>query len=82
MMTCIYVFFPEEPKVGVKTLKTYTERMKSENVFRAVLVVRENLTPFARTCMSEIATKFHLEVFQVITAFTMFGLHILFSNSD
>ncbi|KAJ0495341.1 putative DNA-directed RNA polymerase [Helianthus annuus] len=60
----IYVFFPEEPKVGVKTLKTYTERMKSENVFRAVLVVRENLTPFARTCMSEIATKFHLEVFQ------------------
>ncbi|XP_022034177.1 DNA-directed RNA polymerases II and IV subunit 5A isoform X2 [Helianthus annuus] len=61
----IYVFFPEEPKVGVKTLKTYTERMKSENVFRAVLVVRENLTPFARTCMSEIATKFHLEVFQL-----------------
>ncbi|KAK9050960.1 hypothetical protein SSX86_027585 [Deinandra increscens subsp. villosa] len=61
----IYVFFPEESKVGVKTLKTYTERMKSENVFRAVLVVRENLTPFARTCMSEIATKFHLEVFQI-----------------
>ncbi|KAJ0727167.1 putative RNA polymerase, Rpb5, RNA polymerase Rpb5 domain superfamily [Helianthus annuus] len=77
----IYVFFPEEPKVGVKTLKTYTERMKSENVFRAVLVVRENLTPFARTCMSEIATKFHLEVFQVITVLAMFGLHILFSNS-
>ncbi|KAJ9563835.1 hypothetical protein OSB04_008995 [Centaurea solstitialis] len=60
----IYVFFPEEPKVGVKTLKTYTERMRSENVFRAILVVRENLTPFARTCMSEIATKFQLEVFQ------------------
>ncbi|PWA39415.1 DNA-directed RNA polymerases I, II, and III subunit RPABC1 [Artemisia annua] len=60
----IYVFFPEEPKVGVKTLKTYTERMKSENVSRAILVVRENLTPFARTCMSEIASKFQLEVFQ------------------
>ncbi|KAJ0870362.1 putative RNA polymerase Rpb5 domain superfamily [Helianthus annuus] len=39
--------------------------MKSENVFRPVLVVRENLTPFARTCMSKIATKFHLEVFQL-----------------
>nr|GEZ61505.1 hypothetical protein [Tanacetum cinerariifolium] len=47
----IYVFFAEEPKVGVKTLKTYTDRMKSENVFLAILVVRENLTPFARTCM-------------------------------
>lgn len=62
----IYVFFPEEPKVGVKTMKTYTNRMKSENVFRAILVVQQNLTPFARTCIAEISTKFHLEVFQVI----------------
>ena len=61
----IYVFFPEEQKVGVKTMKTYTNRMKSENVFRAILVVQQNLTPFARTCINEISTKFHLEVFQV-----------------
>ncbi|GMI88575.1 RNA POLYMERASE II FIFTH LARGEST SUBUNIT, A [Hibiscus trionum] len=60
----IYVFFPEEAKVGVKTMKTYTNRMKSENVFRAVLVVQQNLTPFARTCINEISSKFHLEVFQ------------------
>ncbi|XP_022755018.1 DNA-directed RNA polymerases II and IV subunit 5A [Durio zibethinus] len=60
----IYVFFPEEAKVGVKTMKTYTNRMKSENVFRAILVVQQNLTPFARTCINEISTKFHLEVFQ------------------
>ncbi|KAK6794484.1 hypothetical protein RDI58_007937 [Solanum bulbocastanum] len=60
----IYVFFPEEPKVGVKTMKTYTERMKKEDVFQAILIVQQNLTPFARTCISEISTKFHLEVFQ------------------
>ncbi|KAJ6331154.1 hypothetical protein OIU76_009686, partial [Salix suchowensis] len=60
----IYIFFPEEAKVGVKTMKTYTNRMKSENVFRAILVVQQNLTPFARTCINEISTKFHLEVFQ------------------
>lgn len=59
------MFFPEEAKVGVKTMKTYTNRMKSENVFRAILAVQQNLTPFARTCISEISTKFHLEVFQV-----------------
>lgn len=62
----IYVFFPEEAKVGVKTMKTYTNRMNSENVFRAILVCQTSLTPFARTCVSEIASKFHLEVFQVI----------------
>lgn len=51
--------------MGVKTMKGYTNRMKSENVFRAILVVQQNLTPFARTCISEISSKFHLEVFQV-----------------
>lgn len=65
-MCQIYVFFPEESKVGVKTMKTYTNRMKTESVFRAILVVQQNLTPFARTCISEISSKFHLEVFQVI----------------
>ncbi|KAI3763573.1 hypothetical protein L2E82_13512 [Cichorium intybus] len=73
----IYVFFPEEPKVGVKTLKTYTNSMKSENVFRAILVVRENLTPFARTCMSEIAAKFQLEVFQEAELLVNVKDHIL-----
>lgn len=61
----IYVFFPDEPKVGVKTMKTYTNRMKEDNVSRAILVVQQNLTPFAKTCISEISSKFLLEVFQV-----------------
>ncbi|ESW24854.1 hypothetical protein PHAVU_004G166200 [Phaseolus vulgaris] len=60
----IYVFFPDEAKVGVKTMKTYTNRMNNDNVYRAILVTQTNLTPFARTCVSEISSKFHLEVFQ------------------
>ena len=39
--------------------------MKNENVSRAILVVQQNLTPFAKTCINEIFSKFHLEVFQV-----------------
>ncbi|KAK7847449.1 dna-directed rna polymerases ii and iv subunit 5a [Quercus suber] len=64
-------------QVGVKTMKTYTNRMKSENVFRAILVVQQNLTPFARTCISEISAKFHLEVFQEAELMVNIKEHVL-----
>ncbi|KAI5673935.1 hypothetical protein M9H77_14299 [Catharanthus roseus] len=73
----IYVFFPDEQKVGVKQMKTYTNRMKSENVFRAILVVQQNLTPVARTCVNEISTKFHLEVFQEAELLVNIKNHVL-----
>lgn len=73
----IYVFFPDEPKVGVKTMKTYTNRMKEDNVNRAILVVQQNLTPFAKTCISEISTKFHLEVFQEAELLVNIKHHVL-----
>ncbi|RWW74433.1 hypothetical protein BHE74_00017628 [Ensete ventricosum] len=38
--------------------------MKQENVFRAILVVQQNLTPFARSSLQEASQKYHLEVFQ------------------
>ncbi|KAL5994746.1 hypothetical protein ACLOJK_024799 [Asimina triloba] len=54
----------DEKKVGVKTVKTYATRMKRENVYRAISVVQQKLTPFAKTCITEISGNFHLEVFQ------------------
>ncbi|XP_073294771.1 DNA-directed RNA polymerases II and IV subunit 5A-like [Primulina huaijiensis] len=73
----IYVFFPEEPKVGGKTMKTYTDRMKAEGVHRAILVVQQNLTPFARTCISEISSKFNLETFQEAELMVNITEHVL-----
>ncbi|XP_074313018.1 DNA-directed RNA polymerases II and IV subunit 5A-like [Silene latifolia] len=73
----IYVFFPEEPKVGVKTIKNYTNIMKNENVTRAILVVQTNLTPFAKTCISEISSKFHVEVFQEAELLVNIKEHVL-----
>ncbi|KZV28825.1 hypothetical protein F511_06259 [Dorcoceras hygrometricum] len=73
----IYVFFPEEQKVGVKTMKTYTNRMKEDGVHRAILVVQQNLTPFARTCISEISSKFSLETFQEAELMINIKEHVL-----
>ncbi|GAB2224669.1 hypothetical protein Droror1_Dr00005435, partial [Drosera rotundifolia] len=59
----IYVFFPDGDKVGVKTVKDCANRMKSENISRAILVTKRNLTPFAKSCLSDIQSKFYIETF-------------------
>ena len=50
----IMVFWPTDPKVGVKPIKRYMERMNEETVKRAIIVVQQNLTAFARQALSEI----------------------------
>eukprot|EP00197_Chlamydomonas_leiostraca_P005139 CAMPEP_0202875058 /NCGR_PEP_ID=MMETSP1391-20130828/26515_1 /ASSEMBLY_ACC=CAM_ASM_000867 /TAXON_ID=1034604 /ORGANISM="Chlamydomonas leiostraca, Strain SAG 11-49" /LENGTH=189 /DNA_ID=CAMNT_0049556647 /DNA_START=94 /DNA_END=664 /DNA_ORIENTATION=- len=59
----IFVFFPEEVKVGVKTIKQVAERMKEEGVSRAVMVIAANLTPFAKQCLLDLMPKLHIEQF-------------------
>ena len=49
----LFIFFPNDEKVGVKTLKTYCTRMKDEKVFRGIVIVRESLTPSARQAVKE-----------------------------
>lgn len=36
----IFVFFPDEVKVGVKTIKMLAERMRNEGVQRAIMVTQ------------------------------------------
>lgn len=57
----MFVFFPEDLKVGVKTIKTYAERMRSEGVGRAMMVTVANITPFARQCLTEMHHKYYIE---------------------
>ena len=58
----IFVFFPEDDKVGVKSIKTFAERMRNEGVFRAIMVTQANMTPFARQCLAEMQPKYYIEV--------------------
>ena len=60
--TQIFVFFPEDDKVGVKSIKTFAERMRNEGVSRAVMVTQANMTPFARQCLAEMQPKYYIEV--------------------
>ena len=60
----IFVFWPADPKVGVKPIKRYMERMNEEDVKRAILVVQQNLTAFARQALSEIQSSEGLTIEQ------------------
>ncbi|XP_042886842.1 uncharacterized protein LOC122262772, partial [Penaeus japonicus] len=44
----MFVFFPDEPKVGVRTIKTYCTRMQEENIQRAIIVVQSGMSPSAK----------------------------------
>ena len=58
----IFIFFPEDAKVGVKTLKVYLDRMKDSNASRAILVVQQNLTAFGKNILATFQPKYIVEV--------------------
>ncbi|KAK9911198.1 hypothetical protein M0R45_035119 [Rubus argutus] len=72
----IYVFILDEPKLGVKTMKSYVTRMNEENVIRAILVAQHNLTPFAKTSISEI------ELLVNIKEHVLVHEHLVLSNDE
>jgi len=59
----MFVFFPEEEKVGIKTIKQYCTRMQEENINRAIIVVQMGMTPSAKQALVDMAPKYILEQF-------------------
>ena len=43
----LFVFFPDDVTVGVKPIRTYCEKMVEQSVMRALVIVRQNMTPSA-----------------------------------
>ena len=86
----LFVFFPMEPKVGVTQIRTYTDRMKNDLTARAIMVVKENVTPFAKNALTEMSSdgKYKVELFNEgellvdITEHDLVPKHELLSEVD
>merc|ERR1712008_613774 len=53
----MFVFFPEDPKVTIKTVKVYCQRMQEENITRAIIVIQQTMTPSAKQALEDMAPK-------------------------
>lgn len=59
----MFVFFPDGPKIGIKSIRTYCKRMQEEEITRAIIVIQEEITRAARQSLKEMAPKYILELF-------------------
>nr|Q54EH2.2 RecName: Full=DNA-directed RNA polymerases I, II, and III subunit rpabc1; Short=RNA polymerases I, II, and III subunit ABC1; AltName: Full=RPB5 homolog [Dictyostelium discoideum] len=86
----IYVFFPDTPKVGVTQIKKYVDIMKDRQANRAIIVVQQNITPFAKQALAEFSQekKITLEQFNEaellvnITHHQLVPKHILLTKEE
>jgi DNA-directed RNA polymerases I, II, and III subunit RPABC1 len=60
----LFVFFTQDEKVGVRPIKMITDRMRAEGVSNAIMVLRVDITPFAKSALSEMADSFRIEHFK------------------
>jgi DNA-directed RNA polymerases I, II, and III subunit RPABC1 len=60
----LFVFFPDDDKVGVKPIKDYTDRMQAEGVTNAIIVLKVDITPFAKQAVQEMSEQFRIEHFK------------------
>ena len=60
----LFVFFPEDEKVGVKPIKVYTDRMRAEGVSNSIMVLKVDITPFAKQAVQEMSDSFRIEHFK------------------
>jgi len=44
----MYVFFSDVAKVGIKPIKLFIQRMETDQVSHAIIVVQDGLTPSAK----------------------------------
>ncbi|KAK5983900.1 DNA-directed RNA polymerases I, partial [Trichostrongylus colubriformis] len=59
----MFVFFPEDTKIGIKTIKAICQQMQEQTITRAIIVVQTGMTPSAKQAIADMAPKYILEHF-------------------
>jgi DNA-directed RNA polymerases I, II, and III subunit RPABC1 len=74
----MFVFFPDEPKIGIKTIKVLCQRMQDENIHRASIVVQQGMTPSAKQVIQNIAyfLLLYLQIIFYLTVSHRYGTQI------
>merc|ERR1719192_1670213 len=60
----ILVFFPEEEKLGVPTIKEVCKTMEENEVTKGIIVMKVDVTAFARKALEKVSGKCHVETFK------------------
>lgn len=69
-MDQIFVFFPDDEKVGVKPIRSYSEKMQEEDVKKAIIVIKGGITPFARSAIQELCAQREVRIIYTYTGNT------------
>mmetsp|Transcript_16264 Transcript_16264/g.28470 ORF Transcript_16264/g.28470 Transcript_16264/m.28470 type:complete len:210 (+) Transcript_16264:121-750(+) len=73
----IYVFFPQDKKVGVKPIREYCERMEREGIRQAIIVILSGMTPSAKEALQVVASEHSIETFMQNELLVNITEHIL-----
>uniref|UniRef100_A0A915Q2X9 DNA-directed RNA polymerases I, II, and III subunit RPABC1 n=1 Tax=Setaria digitata TaxID=48799 RepID=A0A915Q2X9_9BILA len=84
----MFVFFPEDSKIGIKTIKAICQQMQEQAITRAIIVVQAGMTPSAKQAIADMAPKYTLEQFLEaelmvnITEHELVPEHVVMTNEE
>lgn len=76
----ILVFFPDEDNVGINTIKFYCAQMKKFTVRKAIVVLKNKMTSFAKNAIEICGNEYEFECFRDKDLLGMETLHETLHN--
>ncbi|KDE09397.1 DNA-directed RNA polymerase I, II, and III subunit RPABC1 [Microbotryum lychnidis-dioicae p1A1 Lamole] len=84
----IYVFYADEPSVGIKTMRKFIGILEEQAIGKGIIIYKTNMTPSANKVISAMVSQFTIEAFQEsellvnITHHTLVPKHEVLSTEE